>query len=234
VIVKYGCATRQSQPRLLNGHRSRSGGRSQGRFSRRAAREPLTASRRGGYRTLLITRHRATLLCVRSSTDFYKLLVIPGAGGPYLPSALIESRMSPDIPVLRWVCRDDALARGNYALSKDAQDWIEDTLQPHLERLPDIESYFGMDFGRSGDLSVIWPLQMQQSTARHTPFVIELRNVPYKQQEQIPGNRALYRVDEAGRKGQRCHRHSHRDRSTKPPWRGRCAAMRVHQNETDT
>ena len=46
-------------------------------------------------------------------------------------------------------------------------------------------SLFGEDFGRTGDLTVIWPLQMKSNLVRHTPFVIELRNIPFRQQEQI-------------------------------------------------
>ncbi len=50
---------------------------------------------------------------------------------------------------------------------------------------PDLMSAFGEDFGRSGDVAVIWPLQLGQGLMRRTPFVVELRNVPFKQQEQI-------------------------------------------------
>jgi phage FluMu gp28-like protein len=46
-------------------------------------------------------------------------------------------------------------------------------------------SYFGQDFGRSGDLSVIIPLQETQGALFKAPFTVELRNVPFKQQEQI-------------------------------------------------
>ena len=46
-------------------------------------------------------------------------------------------------------------------------------------------SFLGEDFGRSGDLTVIWPLQLKGNTLRRTPFVIELRNIPFRQQEQV-------------------------------------------------
>ncbi|MCY1289526.1 hypothetical protein D9M70_386200 [compost metagenome] len=42
-----------------------------------------------------------------------------------------------------------------------------------------------MDFARSGDLSVIVPLLKEQDSRKRPPFVVELRNVPFKQQEQI-------------------------------------------------
>ena len=44
---------------------------------------------------------------------------------------------------------------------------------------------FGEDFGRLGDLTVIWPLQIVRDLKRRTPFVVELRNIPFRQQEQI-------------------------------------------------
>lgn len=117
-----------------------------------------------------------------------ELLVIPGAGegGPYLPTALIESRMSSEIPILRWNCKA-SLDRGNAALYMDAADWIRDQLMPALNTRihPNLMSCFGEDFGRSGDLTVIWPMQITEDVKRRTPFVIELRNVPFKQQAQI-------------------------------------------------
>ncbi len=41
------------------------------------------------------------------------------------------------------------------------------------------------DFGRNGDLSVIAVYQMTKSLARPVPFVIEMRNIPFNQQEQV-------------------------------------------------
>jgi len=46
-------------------------------------------------------------------------------------------------------------------------------------------SYYGMDFARNGDLSVIAPLIEDSGLRRRVPFLIELRNVPFKQQEQL-------------------------------------------------
>ena len=54
-----------------------------------------------------------------------------------------------------------------------------------MAALDSLMSCFGEDFGRNGDLTVIWPLQIEPSLTRRTPFVVELRNVPFRQQEQI-------------------------------------------------
>ena len=103
-----------------------------------------------------------------------ELFVIPSQmGGLFLPAALVESRMQPGIPVLR--------AKGPHAF---------DELEPALTRAcavlhSDLMSFFGEDFGRSGDLTVIWPLQVEESLMRRTPFVVELRDVPYEEQRRI-------------------------------------------------
>jgi phage FluMu gp28-like protein len=115
------------------------------------------------------------LLCVPSSSS-----------GVFLSSVLIESRTSADVPVVRWECPYTFLERGNAALFKDAEDFCLAKLKPLLSRInPDLMSCLGEDFGRSGDLTVIWPLQLGKMLMRRTPFVLELRNVPFKQQEQI-------------------------------------------------
>ena len=69
---------------------------------------------------------------------------------------------------------------------KDAEDFCVTQLLPALEKLDKkLMSCFGEDFGRSGDLTVVWPLQFMGNMTRRTPFVLELRNVPFRQQEQI-------------------------------------------------
>jgi phage FluMu gp28-like protein len=63
---------------------------------------------------------------------------------------------------------------------------------PLLEKLPGTAiSFDGEDFGRSGDLRVHIPLLQHQNLVRQVPFVVELRNVPFRQQEQI----AFYLLD---------------------------------------
>lgn len=44
---------------------------------------------------------------------------------------------------------------------------------------------FGEDFGRSGDLTVIWVLGIAPNMRRETAFVVELRNVPFDEQRRI-------------------------------------------------
>ena len=107
-------------------------------------------------------------------------------GGKWLNRALIESRMSPYTPVIRLTKNDEFGLIPEPARRKEIDDWITDTLQPLLSLLePHQISFLGEDFGRSGDLTVIVPLIQQQGLQQRPPFVVELRNIPFKQQEQI-------------------------------------------------
>jgi phage FluMu gp28-like protein len=107
-------------------------------------------------------------------------------GGAYLSLALVEQRSSRDVPVLRLAYPPGYETIVEHLRLAESKQWCEEHLLPLLEVLPqDVQSYYGMDFGRSGDLSVIWPLLKEQNLRKRTPFIVELRNVPFKQQQQI-------------------------------------------------
>jgi len=125
--------------------------------------------------------------------DFYgdganeELFCIPSQGsGTYLTRQLIESCMSSNIPVLRWSPpSDDFTDWPEERRHREMRDWLDAELEPILANLPrDARSYLGEDFGRTGDLSVDWPLLELQNLVLATPFVLELRNCPFHQQEQ--------------------------------------------------
>ena len=118
---------------------------------------------------------------------------IPSNGsGSWLSRALIESRMSADTPVLRWECKAGFELLADHIRAAECRDWLEGQMLPHLERLPaNAVSFDGEDFGRSGDLSVHVPLIQHQNLVRRVPFTVELRNVPFRQQEQV----AFYLLD---------------------------------------
>lgn len=131
--------------------------------------------------------------------DFYgagaaeELDCIPAnSTGAWLSRALIESRMSGYTPVLRWECKDGFELLPDHVRHAECQDWLRDKLSPLLDKLPkDCISFDGEDFGRSGDLTVHAPLLQMQNLTRRMPFLIELRNVPFRQQEQV----AFYLID---------------------------------------
>lgn len=115
-----------------------------------------------------------------------ELDVVPSQGsGAWLTSALIESRMY-DAPVLRYTAPKGFEQLPDGERHRIIQEWLDFEVAPRLKVLdPDLQSVFGQDFGRSGDLSVMVPAQIQQNLQRKVPFVIELRNMPHRQQEQI-------------------------------------------------
>ena len=115
-----------------------------------------------------------------------ELDVIPSSGeGAFLSSVLIEARMH-DAPVLRLSCKNEFATYSDSRRQKDVQDWIDAHLAPVLAALnPHLTHSYGMDFGRNVDLSSIAPLVTEPNLLRRCPFLIELRNVPFKQQEQI-------------------------------------------------
>ncbi|HUY26567.1 MAG TPA: hypothetical protein VMV27_04030 [Candidatus Binataceae bacterium] len=132
-------------------------------------------------------RFRAELFAEYGSKADEELLCIPSAsGGVFLPTVLIESRMREEVPIIRWQRDYTFLDRDEHKRMKDAEDFCIQKLEPILKALdPKLMTCFGEDFGRSGDLTVIWPLQFMPNLLRRTPFLLELRNVPFRQQEQI-------------------------------------------------
>lgn len=125
--------------------------------------------------------------------DFYgdnvgeELFCIPRASsGAFLSSVLIEARMKEGIPILRWEMPAEFSGRPEHERYAETAAWCEDNIAPALQALDaNLASFFGEDFGRSGDLTVIWPMQIAQNLMRRTPFVVELRNIPFRNQEQV-------------------------------------------------
>ena len=125
--------------------------------------------------------------------DFYgdnadeELFCIPSQGsGVYLTRALIETCLSDQIPVVRYEQTKAFAEVADGLRSSEVEAWCEETLKPLLTDL-DVKRrhYFGEDFGRTGDLTVIMPLAEQQSANFKALFVLELRNMPFQQQKQI-------------------------------------------------
>lgn len=116
-----------------------------------------------------------------------ELDVIPSSGsGVYLSRAVIEAIMRPEIPVVRLAMRSEFALEPLHAREAEIRDWCDENLKPLLARLdPHRYSFLGEDFARTGDLTVLWPSQEQADLGLGTPFVVELRNVPFEQQRQI-------------------------------------------------
>ena len=118
--------------------------------------------------------------------DFYgedaseELDCIPkNGGGKWLNRALIESRMTPYTPVIRYDQTDDFGLLPEPRRAAEVADWIADTLQPLLDSLDKtLVSFVGEDFARSGDRTVIVPLLQSKDLILKPPFVLELGNMP--------------------------------------------------------
>lgn len=106
------------------------------------------------------------------------------SGGKYLARTLLEARATA-VPVFRWACDSSFVDLPDEARAAACAEWLEPVLA-HIRAMPvEGRCYLGEDFGRSGDLSVQWPVVVGADLRRTTPFTIELRNVPFRQQEQI-------------------------------------------------
>ncbi|MBR0681924.1 hypothetical protein GXW74_15625 [Roseomonas eburnea] len=156
------------------------------------------ALRDGLYRRICMTKGtpwspeaeaawRAEIIAINAEAADEELHCIPSASsGSAIPAPLIEARMDAAAPVLRWECKPDFVHWAAHLREAEALAWCEAQLLPALRALdPATPHALGGDFGRSGDLSVFWPLAIGKDLVRRTPFVVELRNVPFDQQRQI-------------------------------------------------
>lgn len=108
------------------------------------------------------------------------------SGGAWLTRALIESRMNQATPRIQLAKKDEFSQLPEPVRAAEIEGWCEEMLLPLLQVLPKkYRTFLGMDFARSGDLSVIAVAQEQQDLRLKNVFLIELSNLPFKQQEQI-------------------------------------------------
>lgn len=106
--------------------------------------------------------------------------------GLWLSRALIERQMSEKTPVVRFEAKDGFSLVPESTRYKEMEDWSEKTLAPILQNLsPNLLHFFGEDFARSGDMTSFVILAQQQNLTKQVQFIVELGNMPYKQQEQI-------------------------------------------------
>jgi phage FluMu gp28-like protein len=111
---------------------------------------------------------------------------VPKSGGrAYLSRALVESRMF-DAPVFRYSGTAEFNAWPEHLRYAEIEDWCNKHLLPVLITLnPVLRHAFGEDFARNGDLTIMAPMAIESDLMRRVPFIVELQNVPFKQQEQI-------------------------------------------------
>ena len=107
-------------------------------------------------------------------------------GGAYLSRALIESCCTADAPVLRFEGSAGFNAMAERLRAAEMREWIQRELDPLLDALDARRQHvLGEDFGRTADLTVLAPMEIGERLQRRVPFLVELRNVPFRQQEQV-------------------------------------------------
>lgn len=107
------------------------------------------------------------------------------SGGAWLSRALIESRMSADTPVLRWKCRSASKCCRTTSAPQNAatgkrRTWPhywQHCARCHLIQRRGLRAHGRPDRARSAHSGA--------EPVRRVPFIVELRNVPFRQQEQI-------------------------------------------------
>ncbi len=108
------------------------------------------------------------------------------SGGCAISRVVIEAAMSKEYPVLTLEKDNDFNEWPEHLRFAEVKDWCETVLLPELKKLDDkCRHAIGGDFGRVSDLSSFAPMRIEANLHRTVPFLIELRNIPFKQQEQI-------------------------------------------------
>jgi len=112
---------------------------------------------------------------------------VPRSGGAsWLPPALVRLCMEPGVPVLRWACADGFSQLPEEARQAEAEGFCRQHLAPVLAALPlHAPCHLGEDFGRSGDLTVLAALTETGAGTHRAACQVEMRNVPFRQQEQV-------------------------------------------------
>lgn len=130
---------------------------------------------------------RADLIKTYGDGADEELFCIPRqSSGAYLTTGMIEACMEA-APVLTWTPpAGDFVDWPLTVAERYTKGWITEQLEPLLSGLPKDRAHFcGVDFGRSGDLSVFWPATEEKDLRLVPPFVLELRNCPHRTQQQI-------------------------------------------------
>lgn len=106
-------------------------------------------------------------------------------GGAYISRGLRERAACGDGPVLRFTGSAAFNAASESERNAEMQEWLEADVFPELMKLDRSHRHaLGEDFARSGDLTVFAPIEVLPTTRRRVPFTVELKNTPFKQQEQ--------------------------------------------------
>lgn len=116
-----------------------------------------------------------------------ELDVVPArGGGTYLPRATIEACQADQCQVIRFTPPDDFEGKPKEWRESFVKEWLEEQVAPVLAGFDKGKrSFFGQDFARSSDLSVVACGQIDAGTTLHARLVLEIRNTPFRAQKQM-------------------------------------------------
>ncbi|MGD9950291.1 MAG: hypothetical protein AB7U29_17705 [Desulfobulbus sp.] len=116
-----------------------------------------------------------------------ELDAIPREGsGVAIPSIVIESCMHEVRPIVRLTLDTDFALLPGDERRRRCEEWIRTNVDPLLDGLdPTLEHCFGSDYARHFDFAIFSPVVVLQDLTRKYPWMIEMLNVPTRQQEQI-------------------------------------------------
>lgn len=138
------------------------------------------------WSSALETEWRAELFRTYGDDAQEELLCVPSrSGGTYIARGLIERQMRDGL-VLRLQLDDDFVTQTEGYREAFIKQWCADNLAAVLTAMAaDRMHFFGVDFGRASDRSVIVVGRLSQKLVRQFTLAIELGNVPFEQQRQI-------------------------------------------------
>lgn len=108
------------------------------------------------------------------------------SSGGYLLRPLVDRAADRNKVILRFECDTRFMEWTEEEREILTLEWLLNEVLPELENLnKDYRHSFGVDFARSGDLSVFAVVATLPNTARNVEITLEIRNCPYNQQRQI-------------------------------------------------
>lgn len=108
------------------------------------------------------------------------------SSGGYIPRPLVDRAANENNVIVRFECDDKFITYSDVEREALTLEYLLTEVLPQLEQLnPEQRHSFGVDFARSGDLSVFAVCACLPSTARRLALTLEIRNCPYDQQKQI-------------------------------------------------
>lgn len=152
------------------------------RLARARGRTPTEADKAEWYRRIRRS-YGSDLDAMREELD-----AIPKKSAiQYLSRVLIESCVDAGIPpVIRLEKPSEFGLLPPPQRERDIADWLQLVIDPLLKALnPRLTHVVGADFARSGDATCLVPLAIMPNLRRRPPFIIEMKNVPFEQQQQV-------------------------------------------------